>query len=136
MVQISGGNNKQGFLMKRGALTHGHVHLLLSKGHSCYRSRGTRERKGKSVWGCTMDARLSVLNLAIIKKIFLVSLILLFLVAWSPKEPAESAIFSISLKKKMSANRCCEKAPKQRRQETQDQSTQDSAPCYSTCPAA
>lgn len=30
---------------------------------------------------------------------------------------------------------CCEKAPKQRRQETLDQSTQDSVSGYSTCPA-
>ncbi|KAF3825727.1 hypothetical protein GH733_006554, partial [Mirounga leonina] len=37
MVQISGGNNKQGFPMKQGTLTHDHVHLLLSKGHYCYR---------------------------------------------------------------------------------------------------
>ena len=91
--------------MKQGVLTHDHVYLLLSKGHSCYRVRGTRERKGKSVWGCTMDARLSVLNLAIIKKIFLVSLILLCLMTWGPKVLAESINFAISLKKMMSTNK-------------------------------
>uniref|UniRef100_A0A2R8ZTE8 Small ribosomal subunit protein eS6 n=1 Tax=Pan paniscus TaxID=9597 RepID=A0A2R8ZTE8_PANPA len=37
-----------GFPMKQGVLTHGRVHLLLSKGHSCYRPRRTGERKGKS----------------------------------------------------------------------------------------
>lgn len=38
--------DKQGFSMKRGVLTHGQVCLLLRKGHSCYRSRRTGERKG------------------------------------------------------------------------------------------
>ena len=41
MVRISGGNDKQGFPMKQGVLTHGRVRLLLSKGHSCYRPRRT-----------------------------------------------------------------------------------------------
>ena len=41
---------------------------LLSKGHSCYRPRKTGERKHKSVWGCIVDADLSVLNLVIVKK--------------------------------------------------------------------
>uniref|UniRef100_A0A2K6GA05 Small ribosomal subunit protein eS6 n=1 Tax=Propithecus coquereli TaxID=379532 RepID=A0A2K6GA05_PROCO len=48
MVRISGGDDKQGFPMKQGVLTHGHVRLLLSKGHSCYRPRTTGERKRKS----------------------------------------------------------------------------------------
>uniref|UniRef100_A0A8C5XGQ5 Small ribosomal subunit protein eS6 n=1 Tax=Microcebus murinus TaxID=30608 RepID=A0A8C5XGQ5_MICMU len=34
VVRISGGNDKQGFPMKQGVLTHGRVRLLLSKGHS------------------------------------------------------------------------------------------------------
>ncbi|VCX05663.1 unnamed protein product [Gulo gulo] len=34
---------------KQGVLIHGCVHLLLSKGHSCYRPRRTGERKHKSV---------------------------------------------------------------------------------------
>ena len=68
MVRISGGNDKQGFPMKQGVLTHGRVRLLLSKGHSCYRPRRTGERKRKSVRGCIVDANLSVLNLVIIKK--------------------------------------------------------------------
>uniref|UniRef100_A0A8C9DZ50 Small ribosomal subunit protein eS6 n=1 Tax=Phocoena sinus TaxID=42100 RepID=A0A8C9DZ50_PHOSS len=41
--------------------------LLLSKGHSCYRPRRTGERKHTSVWGCIVDAKLSVLNLVIVK---------------------------------------------------------------------
>ncbi|KAB0372924.1 hypothetical protein FD755_015677 [Muntiacus reevesi] len=57
----------QGFPMKQGVLTHGRVRLLLSKGHSCYRPRRTGERKCKSVWGCIVDANLSVLNLVIVK---------------------------------------------------------------------
>ncbi|CAM9572033.1 unnamed protein product [Rangifer tarandus platyrhynchus] len=65
VVRISGGNDKQGFPMKQGVLTHGRVRLLLSKGHSCYRPRRTGERKRKSVRGCIVDANLSVLNLVI-----------------------------------------------------------------------
>ncbi|XP_052599917.1 40S ribosomal protein S6-like [Peromyscus californicus insignis] len=68
VVRISGGNDKQGFPMKQGVLTHGRVCLLLSKGHSCYRPRRTGERKCKSVRGCNVDANLSVLNLPIVKK--------------------------------------------------------------------
>ena len=68
VVRISGGNDKQGFPMKQGVLTHGRVRLLLSKGHSCYRPRRTGERKRKSVRGCIVDANLSVLNLVIMKK--------------------------------------------------------------------
>uniref|UniRef100_A0A2K5DV17 Small ribosomal subunit protein eS6 n=1 Tax=Aotus nancymaae TaxID=37293 RepID=A0A2K5DV17_AOTNA len=52
VVRISGGNDRQGFPMKQGVLTHGRVRLLLSKGHSCYRPRRTGERKRKSVCGC------------------------------------------------------------------------------------
>ena len=68
VVRISGGNNKQGFPLKQGVLTHGRVHLLLSKGHSYYRPRRTGERKRRSVRGCIVDANLSVLNLVIVKK--------------------------------------------------------------------
>uniref|UniRef100_A0A673JYY8 40S ribosomal protein S6 n=1 Tax=Sinocyclocheilus rhinocerous TaxID=307959 RepID=A0A673JYY8_9TELE len=68
VVRISGGNDKQGFPMKQGVLTHGRVRLLLSKGHSCYRPRRTGERKRKSVRGCIVDANLSDLNLVIIRK--------------------------------------------------------------------
>lgn len=49
---IGGRNNKQEFPMKQGVLTHGRVRLIfLSKGHSY-----------------PMDAKLSVLNLDILKK--------------------------------------------------------------------
>ena len=120
MARISGGNDKQGFSVKRGVLTHGRVCLLLSKGHACYRPRRTGERKGKLAQCFIVDANspLRVLNLVIVKKkkkkkkkrrIVLVSLI--------PKELAESANFSVSVKKMLSAN-TCEKAPKQRRQQT------------------
>uniref|UniRef100_A0A8C9BTV8 40S ribosomal protein S6 n=1 Tax=Phocoena sinus TaxID=42100 RepID=A0A8C9BTV8_PHOSS len=80
VVQISGGNDKQGFPMKQRVLTHGQVRLLLSKGHSCDRPRRTGERKRKSVRGCIVDANLNVLNLVIVKgrRIFLDSLILLY----------------------------------------------------------
>ncbi|KAB0405020.1 hypothetical protein E2I00_013552, partial [Balaenoptera physalus] len=68
VVRISGGNDKQGFPIKQSVLTHGHIRLLLSKGHSCYRPRRTGERIHKSVWGCTVDANLSGLNLVFVKK--------------------------------------------------------------------
>merc|ERR1712115_615795 len=67
-LRITGGNDKQGFPMKQGVLTHTRVRLLLSKGHSCYRPRRSGERKRKSVRGCIVDGQLSVLNLAIVKK--------------------------------------------------------------------
>ncbi|XP_055913904.1 40S ribosomal protein S6 [Eupeodes corollae] len=68
ILRISGGNDKQGFPMKQGVLTHGRVRLLLKKGHSCYRPRRTGERKRKSVRGCIVDANMSVLALVIVRK--------------------------------------------------------------------
>ncbi|XP_055845555.1 40S ribosomal protein S6 [Episyrphus balteatus] len=68
VLRISGGNDKQGFPMKQGVLTHGRVRLLLKKGHSCYRPRRTGERKRKSVRGCIVDANMSVLALVIVRK--------------------------------------------------------------------
>ena len=67
-LRITGGNDKQGFPMKQGVLTQGRVRLLLGKGHSCYRSRRTGERKRKSVRGCIVDGNLSVLSMIIVKK--------------------------------------------------------------------
>eukprot|EP00096_Caligus_rogercresseyi_P009036 TRINITY_DN299_c0_g1_i1.p1 TRINITY_DN299_c0_g1~~TRINITY_DN299_c0_g1_i1.p1 ORF type:complete len:246 (-),score=82.04 TRINITY_DN299_c0_g1_i1:78-815(-) len=68
VFRITGGNDKQGFPMKQGVMTQGRVRLLLKKGHSCYRQRRTGERKRMSVRGCIVDANLSVLSLAIVKK--------------------------------------------------------------------
>ncbi|XP_037928872.1 40S ribosomal protein S6 [Teleopsis dalmanni] len=68
MLRLSGGNDKQGFPMKQGVLTHGRVRLLLKKGHSCYRPRRTGERKRKSVRGCIVDSNMSVLALVVVKK--------------------------------------------------------------------
>ncbi|VDK51956.1 unnamed protein product [Anisakis simplex] len=68
VLRVTGGNDKQGFPMKQGVLTNGRVRLLLSKGHSCYRSRRAGERKRKSVRGCIVDANLSALALVIVKK--------------------------------------------------------------------
>ncbi|XP_017051899.1 40S ribosomal protein S6 [Drosophila ficusphila] len=67
-LRIAGGNDKQGFPMKQGVLTHGRVRLLLKKGHSCYRPRRTGERKRKSVRGCIVDSNMSVLALVVLKK--------------------------------------------------------------------
>ena len=68
MVQISGGNNIQGFSMKQGILNHGSVCLLVSKVHSCYIPRRTGERKCKSVYRYIVGANLSVLNLVFVEK--------------------------------------------------------------------
>ncbi|CAK7305782.1 40S ribosomal protein S6 [Vulpes lagopus] len=108
VVRTSGGNYKQGFPMKQVVLTHGCAHLLLSKGHSCYQPRRTGERKHQSVGGCIVDANHSVLNLVIVKekgrKIFLDRPISLCLIAWGPKESAESENFLICQKKMMSTS--------------------------------
>jgi len=66
--RITGGNDKQGFPMKQGVLTSARVRLLMSKGHSCYRTRREGERKRKSVRGCIVSSELSVLNLVVVKK--------------------------------------------------------------------
>jgi len=68
VARIGGGNDKQGFPMKQGVLTHTRVRLLLSDGHSCYRPRRDGERKRKSVRGCIVDANLSVLALVLVQK--------------------------------------------------------------------
>jgi len=68
ILKIAGGNDKQGFPMKQGVLTHTRVRLLLKKGHSCYRPRRTGERKRKSVRGCIVDANMSVLALVVVRK--------------------------------------------------------------------
>ena len=60
VVPVSAGNDKQGFSMKQGVLTHGRVCLLLSKGHFCYSQEGLE--KVQVWWGCMVDADLSVLN--------------------------------------------------------------------------
>ncbi|EDL84302.1 rCG41040 [Rattus norvegicus] len=44
VVLVSGGNEKQGFPMKQGILTHGRVHLLLSKGQFWYKPKRNGER--------------------------------------------------------------------------------------------
>jgi len=68
VFKITGGNDKQGFPMKQGILTAARVRLLVSEGHTCYRTRRTGERKRKSVRGCIVSSELSVLNLVVAKK--------------------------------------------------------------------
>ena len=53
VVQISGGNDKQGFPMKQGVLTHRLVHLLLSKGHFST-DPGGLEREGANLFGVVL----------------------------------------------------------------------------------
>merc|ERR1711933_393688 len=68
IFRISGGNDKQGFLMKQGVLCNNRVRLLFKKGMSCYRERRTGCRKRKSVRGCIVGPDLAVLSLVIAKK--------------------------------------------------------------------
>eukprot|EP00697_Spironema_sp_BW2_P012964 gnl/Spiro4/29684_TR14567_c0_g1_i1.p1 gnl/Spiro4/29684_TR14567_c0_g1~~gnl/Spiro4/29684_TR14567_c0_g1_i1.p1 ORF type:complete len:267 (+),score=125.39 gnl/Spiro4/29684_TR14567_c0_g1_i1:60-860(+) len=68
VFKITGGNDKQGFPMKQGILTAARVRLLVSEGHTCYRTRKDGERKRKSVRGCIVSSELSVLNLVVVKK--------------------------------------------------------------------
>jgi len=68
VFRISGGNDKQGFPMKQGILLPNRVRILMSEGHSCYRTRRKGERKRKSVRGCIVGADLSVLSLVVVKQ--------------------------------------------------------------------
>jgi small subunit ribosomal protein S6e len=68
IFRISGGNDKEGFAMKQGVLTHTRVRLLFAKGMSCYRPRRSGERKRKSTRGCVVSGELSILNLVVVKK--------------------------------------------------------------------
>jgi small subunit ribosomal protein S6e len=68
IFRITGGNDKQGFPMKQGVLVPYRVRILLSDGHSCYRTRRNGERKRKSVRGCIVGPDIAVLSLVIIKQ--------------------------------------------------------------------
>jgi len=68
IFRITGGNDKQGFPMKQGVLVPYRVRLLLSDGHSCYRTRRNGERKRKSVRGCIVGPDIAVLSVVIIKQ--------------------------------------------------------------------
>src|SRR3569833_2218158 len=68
VLRITGGNDKQGFPLKQGVLLPTRVRLLLSDGHSCYRTRRSGERKRKSVRGCIVSGEISVLAVTIIKQ--------------------------------------------------------------------
>jgi small subunit ribosomal protein S6e len=68
VFRITGGNDKQGFPMKQGVLLPNRVRLLLSDGHSCYRTRRTGERRRKSVRGCIVASDIAVLSLVIVKQ--------------------------------------------------------------------
>jgi len=68
VFRITGGNDKQGFPMKQGVLLPYRVSLLLSDGHSCYRTRRTGERRRKSVRGCIVGPDIAVLSLVVVKQ--------------------------------------------------------------------
>jgi small subunit ribosomal protein S6e len=67
VFKITGGNDKDGFPMKQGILIQGRTRILMSEGHSCYRTRRTGERKRKSVRGCIVGSDLAALALCITK---------------------------------------------------------------------
>ena len=67
IFRITGGNDKQGFVMKQGVLSNQRVRLLITSG-TCYRPRRTGERKRKSIRGCICGPDLSVIALTIVKK--------------------------------------------------------------------
>jgi small subunit ribosomal protein S6e len=68
VFRITGGNDKQGFPMKQGVLSPYRVRLLLSDGHSCYRTRRSGERRRKSIRGCIVGPDIAVLSLVIVKQ--------------------------------------------------------------------
>ncbi|KZV65976.1 ribosomal protein S6e [Peniophora sp. CONT] len=68
VLRITGGNDKQGFPMKQGVLVPYRVRLLLSDGHSCYRTRRNGERRRKSVRGCIVGPDIAALALVIVKQ--------------------------------------------------------------------
>ena len=61
VVRISGGNDKQGFPMKQGVLTHGRVRLLLSKG-TPVRDRGRLESESTSQFWIALWMPISLLS--------------------------------------------------------------------------
>merc|ERR1719174_3449575 len=68
VFKIAGGNDKQGFPMMQGVLTHTRVRLLFTKGMKTYRPRRTGERKRKSVRGCIVSSEIAAMHLVLVKK--------------------------------------------------------------------
>jgi small subunit ribosomal protein S6e len=68
IFRITGGNDKQGFPMKQGVMLPHRVRLLLSDGHSCFRTRRTGDRRRKSVRGCIVASDIAVLAVVIVKQ--------------------------------------------------------------------
>ena len=66
VFKITGGNDKDGFSMKKGVFVKGRVRLLLAKGAKNYRPRKTGERKRKSVRGCIVGPDICVLAITIV----------------------------------------------------------------------
>merc|ERR1712205_297315 len=70
VFKIAGGQDKRGFPMKQGVLTEDRVKLMLHPRTRCCRGYGARkgERNRKSVRGCIVSHKLSVLYLTLVKK--------------------------------------------------------------------
>merc|ERR1712004_766190 len=94
-LRITGGNDKQGFPMKQGVLTHTRVRLLLSKGHSCYRPLAAVSARGSlSVDASLMDssAYSTWLSSRRVRRISPVLPTTPFLVVLGPSVPARSVV--------------------------------------------
>ncbi|KAH0569401.1 Ribosomal protein S6 [Spironucleus salmonicida] len=65
-LQITGGNDAQGFPMMQGVLKNQRVRLLLSKGRPCFRERKTAQMRRKSIRGCIVGADLHALNVSLV----------------------------------------------------------------------
>jgi small subunit ribosomal protein S6e len=68
IVKITGGHDKDGFTMKQGILIAGRTRILMSEGHSTYRTRRSGERKKKSVRGAIVGADIAALALSVVKQ--------------------------------------------------------------------
>jgi small subunit ribosomal protein S6e len=66
--RIGGGNDKQGFPMKKGVLTPRRVRLLLKGDTSCFRPRVDGERKRKTVRGSIVSSETQALHLIIVQR--------------------------------------------------------------------
>jgi len=68
ILKITGGHDKDGFTMKQGILMAGRTRILMSEGHSTYRTRRAGERKKKSVRGAIVATDIAALALSVIKQ--------------------------------------------------------------------
>lgn len=68
VFKITGGNDKQGFVMKQGIMAQGRTRILFKKAGTAYKPRRFGMRRRRSVRGCICGPDLAVVQLRIIKK--------------------------------------------------------------------